>query len=142
MPDAESCQGVGCRWLAPMCSGVDSRCYSSSPRSLRAVLFASEGKHALYHTQTECDHGALFGVDACPANAYDMRDYKADRLQNIGQPAQHAAFDSLIEDPDACHLYDVWGGQKFGTATAYSEHFLYPFNWDLPNLRYPGDPLY
>ena len=109
----------------------DIRCYSTSPRTARRTTYAAEGKHALYHTDSECDGGGVLGADECPRNAYNMRTYVPGHLQNVGNSNVHSV-DTQIQHPDGCHLYDVWSGDPFAESTNYESHFLYPLRWDLP----------
>lgn len=141
---AEACQSVGCRWLAPQCGNQgEVHCYSTSPRTAHNVLYASERKHGLYHSDGECDSGA-WGADECPSNIFDMRQDKAGKLQNIGGPGAQdhpaSAFDLDIQSPDLCYRYLVWGGAKFGAATEYSKHFTVGINWNLPSATEGGAP--
>jgi len=133
--DAESCQFSGCRWLPPTCGNRgDVHCYSTSPRTTYNVLYASERKHGTYHSDSECDSGALT-ADECPSNAYDMRVYKTGKLQNVGSYTNHAAFDTVLQAPDQCGLNHLWDDGSFGAATPYKKHFnpvQTPMNWNLP----------
>jgi hypothetical protein len=131
--DEGSCYFAGCTWYDSACfNRVDIGCYSSYPVSSYRTLYASEGKHGLYHTDSECESGGLFGADACPFNDYDMRAYKGQKLQNVGSRYNHAAFDTYIQHPDDCKLYYVWGGDRFAGATEYRKHFMADLTWDLP----------
>jgi hypothetical protein len=53
------------------------------------------------------------------------------KLQNVGNPASHAAFDTKIQHPSHCGLYDVWSGQPFGEDEPYMEYLFAPLNWAL-----------
>ena len=133
-PDQESCQFSGCRWLPPSCNNRgDVHCYSTSPRSTYNVLYASERKHGLYHSDSECDSGAAT-ADECPSNVYDMRADKANLLQNIGGvgSVDHVDFDTDLQAPNGCALNRVWDDPKFGESTPYKQHFTTPMNWNLP----------
>jgi len=138
--DEGSCffAGGSCQWIDSDC-GVrsDTRCYSSLPRTARWTGYAAEGKHGLYHTDSECDGGGVcvpfFGCsDECPNNTYNMRDYISGLLQNVGNCTNHGSFDTTIQDPDNCRLYNVWGGTSFGESTAYQSHLCYSLSWDVP----------
>ncbi len=141
--DAGSCffAGGSCQWFGDLCGArSDTVCYSSVPRVAPWTAYAAEGKHALYHTDAECDAGGvclpffLGCTDECPNNTYNMRDYIAGRLQNVGNCTSHAGLDVIIQHPDNCQLYNVWGGAKFGgsESTAYSVHFCSVLAWDVP----------
>jgi hypothetical protein len=137
-PDAESCQFSGCRWLPPSCGNRgDVHCYSNTPRTSYNVLFSSERKHGIYHSDSECDSGA-WSADECPSNAYDMRNYEAGRLQNVGSVNNHAAFDPDMQAPDGCGLYQFWTASTFGDSTPYKQHFTTPMNWNLPSASDPN----
>ncbi|HEX2642925.1 MAG TPA: hypothetical protein VHU81_08020 [Thermoanaerobaculia bacterium] len=140
--EAEPCQFAGCQWFPPSCgNNGEVHCYSSSPLTTNNVLYASERKHGTYHSDSECDSGA-WSADECPSNAYDLRSYKDGKLQNIGSPANHAAFDTTLQAPDLCGLNQVWDAGSFGGSTAYKKHFnpaTSPMNWNLPAAsEYPS----
>lgn len=135
--DGFSCSAAGCQWQPAQC--VQSLfCYSGSPLTTPMTLYASEKKHGTYHSDAECDAGGfslgIGGADECP-NDYpvNLRDYKGNLLQNIGNVEDHSS-DVLIQHPDRCQLYDVWGGLKFGSSstTEYRYHFTTPLGWMLP----------
>jgi hypothetical protein len=134
--DEGSCYFAGgsCHWLPSQCSPTTSLpvCQTTSPVTTYRTLYSSEGKHGLYHSKSECDSGGYLSADACPYNQYDMRWYKGQLLQNVGSATNHVNFDTTIQYPDKCGLYDVWGGTKFGGSSAYSEHFTYNLTWALP----------
>ena len=106
--DEGSCYFAGCSWYDSECfqGRLHSGCYSSSPYTTYRKTYASEGKHGLYHTDSECEGGGLFGADACPADddEYNMRNDKYGKLQNVGSFAQHANFDTYIQHPNGCKL--------------------------------------
>lgn len=137
--DEGSCYFAGgsCRWMNSHCSSHNPvRCYSSQPKATYVELFASEKKHALYHSDPECDAGGFFwpwgeGEDECPnTNLKSLRDYKEGLLQNVGSVTSRP-WDTTIQHPDWCGDYDVWGKQEFGTSTPYYEHFTTPLTWGL-----------
>ncbi|HEX2254178.1 MAG TPA: hypothetical protein VHQ65_12985 [Thermoanaerobaculia bacterium] len=131
--DEGSCYFAGCTWYDSSCyNEVAIGCYSSSPVATYRTLYAAEGKHALYHTDNECENGGYFDADACPYNAYDMRSSKGQKLQNVGSRSNHAGFDTYIQHPDGCKLYYVWGGDRFAGSTEYRKHFMATLTWDLP----------
>jgi hypothetical protein len=127
------CYFAGCQWYDSSCSLSDTAgCYSNSLATTARTTYASEWKHGLYHTDSECENGGLADADACPSNSYDMRLYKAGKLQNIGSADFNSSFDTTIQHPDMCSPYGVWSGYGFAEATAYSQHFLAFLRWDLP----------
>jgi hypothetical protein len=135
---AESCVSGGgsCFWIPTACIPTTT-CYSSTANAGWRTLYASEGKHALYHSDRECDDGGfalpfLNGADECPTNRWSLRDYVQGKLQNVGELGSHAAFDTYIQHPDFCHSYDVWSGAGFADSTDYKSHFTYPFYWGVP----------
>lgn len=135
--DEGSCYFAGgsCRWIDSRCSPNAIVCDTSSPRATPPILYASKGKHGLYHSKWECDNGGFMGYDQCPSSSppYDMRSYKGQLLQNVGQISSYASFDITIQYPDNCYPYDVWGGGKFGSpkTSSYRDHFTHTFNWSL-----------
>lgn len=95
------------------------------------TLYCAESKHALYHSDDECDGGGVSGSDDCPNNEYNLRDWKEGLLENVGNWDSHAAFDTTILGPSHCGHYDVWGGAPFGEASSYLQHFTATLNWAL-----------
>ena len=136
--DAAGCSFAGgsCVWIGSRCSPTTNliTCTNATPMTTFATLLASEGKHGLYHSKGACDSGGYLGADACPHNNYDLRAYKGQLLQNIGNSPSHLNFDNQIQHPDKCILYNVWGNEKFGSpdSSPYREHFNYPLAWPLP----------
>lgn len=138
--DEGSCyfSGGSCRWMQSQCFQSEPvSCYSSQPSASHTTLYAAEKKHALYHSDSECDHGGFVwpwgeGEDECPnTNLHSLRNYKGELLQNVGNRYYPAA-DSTIQHPDWCSLYNVWGGQYFGaTTTPYYNHFTTTLRWGL-----------
>jgi hypothetical protein len=100
--------------------------------SSRRVYYAAEGKHALYHNRGQCEWGGLLFADSCHVNEADLLPYKRELLQNVGNPTSHANFDTVIQHPNACGLYDVWSGADFWDSPDYLGHFTVPMTWDLP----------
>lgn len=140
-----SCYSAGCTWFDSSCSPPsDVRCYSSSPRATQVTVYAAEGKHANYHSDSECDGGGFLNADDCPYNSYNMRSYKGLLLQNVGNPDNHGNFDTIIQHPNGCNLYAVWGGADFGESSDYNGHFRHVFGWGLPaplGLDGQGNPF-
>lgn len=149
------CRVLGCVWDGtPTCLPelpLPLSVYSFDPFGV-VQLYAAEMKHGLYHTVNECDNGGWtplppFDPDACPNPGYDpfydLRSYVFGKLQNIGEPNDHAAFDIVIQDWDGCGGHVVWHGSGFGQSSPFSQHFTYPFDWPVP-LSDPttavGDP--
>ncbi|MES1243852.1 MAG: hypothetical protein ABUT39_19760 [Acidobacteriota bacterium] len=139
--DEGSCYFAGgsCHWSKSSCfQSQPATCYSSQPMSGYATLYASEKKHALYHSDWECDHGGVKypwgeGEDECPnTNLYSLRTFKGELLQNVGSRYQPSA-DRIIQHPDMCSLYDVWVDQPFGgsNVTSYYKHFTRTLSWSL-----------
>ena len=123
------CSSAGCLW-EPFCADR-STCYSTSPLSGPATLYAAESKHALYHTQTECDLGN-WTLDSCSWNVYPLRSSVGGFLMNVGRSTSHLNFDTWIQHPDRCTLYSVWSGNRFGDSTPLREQLRYYFDWPLP----------
>jgi hypothetical protein len=107
-------------------------CDGVQPLSSYRTYYASEGKHGLYHSDSECDNGGALDADDCPHNRYNLRSYKGTKLQNVGQSWSHLSFDTTMQAPNNCDLYHVWGGAKFAESTAWSKHLTYNFQWRLP----------
>lgn len=133
--DEGSCYFAGgsCRWMRSQCFPNAAVCDQTAPLSAPPTLWASTGKHGLYHSTWECDNGGFNGYDSCGTQypPYNMRSYKGLLLQNIGQNAQHSYFDTTIQYVDNCSLYDVWGGVGFGGATDYRKHFTTSLGWPI-----------
>lgn len=125
------CLQFACTWTSSCQDRSFWECYSDVPLEIEAKLFCAESKHALYHTDDECDSGGWAWSDDCPNNEYNMRDWKEGLLQNVGNYYHHAGHDTKIQHPSGCGLYDVWGGAKFGEASPYLQHFTAPINWAL-----------
>jgi hypothetical protein len=136
MTSYEWCASSGCQWT--FSCQVPPACYSSQPAPGAVTLYASEKKHATYHSDSECDHGGFQwywgeGEDECPnTDLYSLRSFMGDLLQNVGNSSVQSV-DKLMQYPDMCALYDVWGGQGFASSTPYSEHFNKTLNWCLVN---------
>lgn len=139
--DEGSCYFAGgnCRWMKSDCFQRDPvSCYASQPSPTYVTLYASEKKHATYHTDYECDHGGFIwpwgeGEDECPAtNLYSLRSFKGQLLQNVGNRYTPSP-DTTIQFPDNCYLYNVWGNTPFGSSstTPYYQHFTAPLKWGL-----------
>ncbi|MEM7052854.1 MAG: hypothetical protein AAF604_24545 [Acidobacteriota bacterium] len=133
--NAAACNATsGCTWN-PSCRWKESTsCYSASPKTQHVDIFSAESKHALYHSDSECDSGGWNWSDDCPrtpSTAYDMRQWKDDKLQNVGRPEHHPLNQTRIQHPNFCGTYDVWGGKKFGGAASYKSHFEEPLPWAL-----------
>jgi hypothetical protein len=124
------CTPRGCTWV-PFCTkSYGWKCYGDLPLTDRATIFCAERKHALYHTDGECDGGA-FWKDECPNNEIDLSTQKEGLLQNVGNPSSHDGFDTTIQFPTHCGFYDVWSGAKFGESSSYLQHFTAPLRWAL-----------
>ena len=129
----EWCGSAGCTWTFS-CGIVG--CYSGQPLLSYPTLYASEKKHATYHSDSECDHGGFQwpwgeGEDECPAtNLYSLRSFKGELLQNVGSSSHHT-IDTVMQHPDLCGTYDVWGNQGFGNSTSYTQNFNTTLAWCL-----------
>ncbi|MGH7486784.1 MAG: hypothetical protein ACREMY_14460, partial [bacterium] len=90
-------------------------------------IYVSEGKHANYHSLSQCDNGGFLGSDYCQPNI-NLRTSTVTqgRLKNMGSYSCHGAFDTTIPYPNAnAYLspltgvpYDVWSGANFGGDTS------------------------
>jgi hypothetical protein len=133
--DFSECTNIpGCRWLQQHCDEMIS-CDSASPVPSYQTYYASEGKHALYHSDGECDSGGFFWADNCGSNQYGARPYAVDRalLQNVGASSNHWLFDTTVAEPgQSCGQNDVWTAALFGSSTRYADEFNYTFGWVLP----------
>jgi hypothetical protein len=110
-------------------------CMTNSTQTGPRTLYASEGKHALYHFIEECDNGGTLGSDECSHNTYDMRDYIDLKLQNIGGLDSADLIDSTILDPQTCGQYDILANTEFGTAASYYSKFSPEIPWPLLAAR-------
>ena len=126
------CVGTGgCTWNGGCAKASRWTCYDALPKNGHVNVFAAESKHALYHTDSECDGGGILNSDDCPNNSIDMRLVKTNKLQNVGNVSINSAFDTRIKHPNRCNLYNVWGGSAFGEATSYRSNFIAPIDWLL-----------
>lgn len=129
MGSQQNCESIGaCTWNGGCFRSQG--CDDEEPKKEFVTLFSAESKHALYHSDDECDSGANW-FDDCPNNHFDMRTVKDRMLQNVGNFLHHDKSDVTIKHPDRCHLYDVWGGEPFGESTAYKVHFTTPIGWAI-----------
>ncbi len=131
LADGASCQNAGCSWLPYCAQRFAWTCLHTAGLSSQTTIFAAESKHGLYHSDSLCDNGGFWGADDCPNNSIDLRDRKTGRLQNVGNSNDPGTFDTLIQHPDRCNLYSVWGGQPFAESTAYRSNFIAPLRWAL-----------
>lgn len=133
--DGSSCQASGCTWMPYCIQRFPWACLHSSGLDVHTTVFAAESKHGLYHSDSDCDNGGFWGADDCPTNQYDMREWKTGKLQNVGNLGstgnQFGSFDVLIQHPNMCDLYDVWGGAPFAESTAYRTNFTNTLRWAL-----------
>ena len=123
-----------CFYYLGLCMEISNgqTCYSSEGRLNPPRLYASVGKHALYHTKSECDGGGKLGADSCEDGVYDAHCYIANLLQNAGDLEQRHYIDGTISAPD-CSTYSLDGTATFGDAADYRTHLLTDLNWDLPD---------
>lgn len=97
-------------------------------------VWCSEGKHAMYATQGDCNGGGYLGSDDCSDNRCDITT-EAQKLQNVGQwwaPLQYSIpYPSASSTTSPSGTYDVWSGAVFGSsdATDYKTHFTDPITW-------------
>jgi hypothetical protein len=129
--DEGDCFFAGCSWTASDCYSK-ATCDSTTPLTAAQTRYAAEGKHALYHTDGECDSGAYW-TDECPTNQYNMRDYIQGKLQNIGEDGALGNFSPWIRHPDGTRDYNCWSTEEFGNSTPYSDNFRAGIGWGLPN---------
>lgn len=125
------CLARACTWTPTCNRKFNWACDRDWPLDANTTLFCAESKHALYHSDDECDGGGFWNSDDCPNNQYDLRDWKIGKLQNVGNPSSHAAFDTKIQHPSHCGFYDVWGGHPFGEDDPYMQYLIAPLNWAL-----------
>ena len=124
------CFFAGCSWQDSDCYSATT-CYSTVPLAGHRNVYAATRKHSNYHSDAACDAGA-YGRDECQTNQYNLRNAVAGKLQNVGSSTAHAGLDVVIQHPDDCNLYQVWGTAGFANSPPYRQHFLAPINWALP----------
>ena len=98
-------------------------------------VWASEGKHAMYPTQSACNSGGFFGADDCGDNRCWVSVVELiQKLMNVGE--DNARFYDVIPYPAPARdmppydgLYSVWSGATFGSSTPYRDNLLKPLNW-------------
>jgi hypothetical protein len=123
--DANRCMAdLECRMNFMSTPHCEDACFSISasgtPLSSRATIYASEGKHAMYHSLAACDAGGFGGADFCQANINLRGGKTCYNLQNVGNKGTDSAFKRFIRTPaSSSDGYDVWGGAKFGAASDY-----------------------
>lgn len=109
------------------------RSHGNSGSTLYHRVWCAEGKHAMYPTQSACNGGGYANADDCSDNRCDIPDDVYTDVQNVGELA--VPLDRYIPSPASSKYqspsgtYDVWGTQKFGTATAYKDHLTRGLNW-------------
>jgi hypothetical protein len=127
--DASAWRGFTEFATAHTCTAADSSVYRF--RTFRTDvegvtrLWVSEGKHANYFSQGDCDHGAFY-TDSCDDNNFEMvfadQYAGAGPLRNAGEEAchSHATIDHFTAYPGdtSSHPpyadYDVWSDAPFG----------------------------
>jgi hypothetical protein len=132
--DQGSCvfSGGNCSWHPQRCLDTVF-CYGSSPLAAYNTIHIAEKTHGLYHSDAECDAGN-FGFEDCPDfYLVNLRDYKGLLLQNVGNASNNSSFDTVMQHPDLCSAYSVWGSAPFGDSgsTAYKIHFTEGLAWGL-----------
>ena len=95
-------------------------------------VWAAEGKHAMYPTQSACNSGGLFGADDCSDNRCDIDDIWT-RTRNVGQwwsPLfQYIPYPGATKTTSPSGIYDVWSGAKFADSTSYKANFTRALDW-------------
>jgi hypothetical protein len=128
----------GCYWTGGCTPRAWIIRYSASALAGPATIFASEGKHALYHTDAECDNGGYDipllpddPADECPRSSYpashNLRTHKGSLLQNVGwvssgtdgQNSNCVSRDTSFQHPNWCSPYETWSGARFADSTDY-----------------------
>lgn len=111
-------------WSSPDSSAFQSE--GVSGRTTPRMLWAAEGKHALYFSDDACDAGGWHGSDDCSPGAQQL-DWNLGRsaLRNAGAYACNEGFDATIASP-SWHCYteptateSVWSGAPFGESSAW-----------------------
>lgn len=119
--------------------GADSSSYRSHGNygtySYQKV-WAAEGKHAMYPTQSACNSGGAAGADDCGDNRCDLVTEIYQKVQNIGESYAplnpYIPYPSYARDVSPYGTYDMWSYNSFGSATSYRENMEHPLNW-CPN---------
>ncbi len=122
---------------AHKCTPVDSSRFRwSAPQGGAAPVWAAEGKHANYPSQSACNGGGFLGADDCGDHrVWVPRGAATAELANSGMP--EFQIDPFIPFPGSCKLcapagsYNVWDmGLDFANSTAYGKHMKSCLWWD------------
>lgn len=99
-------------------------------------VWAAEGKHAMYPTQSACNSGGAFGADDCGDNRCDIVTEVFQKVQNVGEldaPLnQIIPYPAPARDMSPSGTYYVWGTGTFGSATSYRDNFTHALSWCSP----------
>jgi hypothetical protein len=99
-------------------------------------VWAAEGKHAMYPTQSACNNGGAGDADDCGDNRCDINSEVFTKVQNIGESYAplnpYIPYPGYAKDVPPSGTYDMWSYQRFGDSTAYREHMERPLDW-CPN---------
>ncbi len=97
-------------------------------------VWAAEGKHAMYPTQSACNSGGFFGADDCGDNRCDIVTEVFQKVQNVGESAnmplnRYIAYPAPSREMSPSGYYDVWSGSPFGSSTSYQENLTKALSW-------------
>lgn len=59
------CVSRGCTWTPDCFPRSAWSCYSNTPLDANTTIYCAKSKHALYHSDGECDSGAFLNADDC-----------------------------------------------------------------------------
>ena len=109
------------------------RAHGNYGTSAYQTVWAAEGKHAMYPTQSACNSGASGGADDCSDNRCNIVDEVFLKVRNAGQltaPLFHyIPYPGSSKTTPPSGTYDIWGGTPFGDSTAYKTHLTHPLSW-------------
>lgn len=97
-------------------------------------VWCSEGKHAMYPTQSACNNGNVGDIDDCGDNRCDIRADVYTDVQNAGDILapinRYIPYPALTKTTSPTGTYDVWSGQRFADSGDYKKKFTQqPLYW-------------
>lgn len=101
-------------------------------------IWAAEGKHALYPTQSACNNGNAADIDDCGDNRCDIRADVYTDVQNIGEELfplnRYIPYPASSKTASPSGTYDVWSGLKFGDSGDYKSRLKRTLSWCTASL--------
>lgn len=97
-------------------------------------VWAAEGKHAMYPTQSACNGGGWNGADDCGDNrCWISVTELIQKLMNVGEYATPfydvIPYPAPARDMSPYGSYSVWSEADFGASTSYKDNLLRALAW-------------